>query len=330
MRHRVSVFIPTFNREDLVAEAIQSILTQDIEEAIEIIIIDDASTDRTAEVIEELLRTYSGKHKVVFVRSEENKGFEQYNELIRLAAGEFIVVAHSDDIAEPHRVRRLFELYQTYGIGTYFSNAMTVDGDGNSLGLYVDEEKDELGGLDGIIEVELLIKNPWNKHMLGATMAFHRAILEDFPPIDGDHVYSNGEDSVFGLRGALIGVSYYHRDPLVKYRVHQESLTGIAVDSGSVDMAITESAMTDRMRSRAVGVDDIKHLSMAEPTNNEFKRLRFIALDALAQSALRQSALKRKMIKSGQRQMWITEEEYRQRLHQIGRTASKAKIEDVQ
>ena len=41
MRHRVSVFIPTFNREDLVAEAIQSILTQDIEEAIEIIIIDE-------------------------------------------------------------------------------------------------------------------------------------------------------------------------------------------------------------------------------------------------------------------------------------------------
>lgn len=330
MRYRISVFIPTYNREDLVTEAVQSILEQDIDEAIEVIIIDDASTDRTVEVIDDLLRTYTGKHNVIFVRSEENTGFEQYNEFLRRATGEFFVVAHSDDIAEPHRVRKLFELYQNYGIGTYFSNSMTIDEDGNELGLYVDANKDEHSGVDGLVEIEALIKNPWNVHMLGATMAFHRAVLEDFPPINGDHIHSNGEDSIFGLRGALIGVCFYHSGPLLKYRVHRNSLTGMANDSGSVDMAITESTMTDRLRCRAVSVDDIKHLCMVEPDNAEFKRWRIVALDALAQAALRHAALKRKLAKSGQRQMWIPEAEYRARLHRIGRTANEVPGNDAE
>ena len=99
----VSTVIPVFNRPQLLQEAVESVLTQ-THRSIEIIIVDDGSTDETPRVGEQLEQQYPGIVK--FVR-KGNSGPGPTREAGRLLArGEFIQYLDSDDLLRP----RKFEL----------------------------------------------------------------------------------------------------------------------------------------------------------------------------------------------------------------------------
>jgi GT2 family glycosyltransferase len=86
----VSVVIPTYNREKLVGAAIDSVLRQSYQ-PVEIIVVDDGSTDRTREVVE----AYGAPVRYVY---QPNSGVATArNTGLRLANGEFIALLDSDD-----------------------------------------------------------------------------------------------------------------------------------------------------------------------------------------------------------------------------------------
>jgi glycosyltransferase involved in cell wall biosynthesis len=86
----VSVIIPTFNRATLIARALESVLSQDYT-PIELIIVDDGSTDQTGEI----LQKYSAK---IHYHYQGNSGVSAArNAGIRLSRGEFIAFLDSDD-----------------------------------------------------------------------------------------------------------------------------------------------------------------------------------------------------------------------------------------
>jgi glycosyltransferase involved in cell wall biosynthesis len=90
----VSTIIPVFNRPKMVVEAIQSVLAQDYR-PIEIIVVDDGSTDDTANVLAEMERDHS---EIIFLQ-QQNKGPGAARELGRQrAAGEYIQYLDSDDL----------------------------------------------------------------------------------------------------------------------------------------------------------------------------------------------------------------------------------------
>lgn len=96
---RVSVIVPNFNYRNCLDRRIQSILAQTYNDY-EILILDDCSTDGSAEVIE----LYKDNPKVSGVfYNEKNSGsaFKQWKKGIDLAAGELIWIAESDDFCEP-------------------------------------------------------------------------------------------------------------------------------------------------------------------------------------------------------------------------------------
>jgi len=87
----ISIIIPAFNAERFLAEAIESILSQDIE-PIEIVVVDDGSTDRTAEV------AASYGHRVRCI-SQVNKGPPAArNRGLSVATGEVIGFCDADDV----------------------------------------------------------------------------------------------------------------------------------------------------------------------------------------------------------------------------------------
>jgi hypothetical protein len=91
----VTVFIPVFNREKYVAEAIQSILDQTFTD-FELLIIDDGSTDKTREVIQ----TFNDQRLRVY-HNETNQGLQAVaNNAIYLARGRYFARLDSDDVAE--------------------------------------------------------------------------------------------------------------------------------------------------------------------------------------------------------------------------------------
>ncbi|MGR3811688.1 glycosyltransferase family 2 protein [Jiulongibacter sp. NS-SX5] len=95
----VSVILPNYNHSAYLDRRVESILNQTFQD-FELIILDDASTDDSLEV----LRKYKEHPKVkAIVSSESNSGstFIQWEKGLKMAKGNFIWIAESDDIAEP-------------------------------------------------------------------------------------------------------------------------------------------------------------------------------------------------------------------------------------
>ena len=91
----VSICIPTYNRAGIVGDAIRSALSQTYP-ALEVLVVDNASSDNTAEVVALFKDT-----RLRFVRNEENLGlFGNFNRCIELARGEIIHILNSDDIIQ--------------------------------------------------------------------------------------------------------------------------------------------------------------------------------------------------------------------------------------
>jgi len=93
-----SVIIPNYNHADFLRERIDSVLAQTLAPA-ELIILDDASTDNSREIIE----SYRDDPRVTHIICNENNSgspFKQWKKGIIQATGEWIWIAESDDIAD--------------------------------------------------------------------------------------------------------------------------------------------------------------------------------------------------------------------------------------
>jgi glycosyltransferase involved in cell wall biosynthesis len=102
----VSVVIPAFNRERFVAEALESVVAQEYR-PIEVIVVDDGSTDATAEV--------AGTFSDVVVIRQENRGpGAARNTGLARATGSFITFMDSDDVMSPRRLVAQVEHLRTH------------------------------------------------------------------------------------------------------------------------------------------------------------------------------------------------------------------------
>ena len=94
MKSTVSLLIPVYNSEDYLRDALDSVEKQDYEN-LEIIILDDGSTDSSPFII----ATYKEKDPRIIVERGENRGIGRgRNRLLSLSSGEFVFFLDSDDI----------------------------------------------------------------------------------------------------------------------------------------------------------------------------------------------------------------------------------------
>jgi glycosyltransferase involved in cell wall biosynthesis len=97
MNSLVSIITPTYNHEKFIAECIESVLAQTYPHW-EMIIIDDASTDKTPYIVEE----YAKKdERIKFIRHQKNWGIyrlaDTYNQALELSKGDYIAILEGDD-----------------------------------------------------------------------------------------------------------------------------------------------------------------------------------------------------------------------------------------
>lgn len=100
---KISIIIPTYNRGDLILKSINSILNQTYND-IEILIIDDGSTDQTENIINSL-----GNNKIKYIKTTGNKGacFAR-NIGIKKATGKYISFQDSDDFYHYDKLERQY------------------------------------------------------------------------------------------------------------------------------------------------------------------------------------------------------------------------------
>lgn len=123
----ISVVMPAYNHERFVAETIDSVLCQTWKN-LELIIIDDGSTDSTAEII----KAYDDP-RVQYYYQENQDAFNALNNGMAKATGEYIAIINSDDVYHCNRFERLISMMQEQQAVCAFSNVSPIDADSKPL-----------------------------------------------------------------------------------------------------------------------------------------------------------------------------------------------------
>src|SRR5687767_10934969 len=100
--YMISVVMPAYNSEQFIGEAIQSILHQTFK-IFEFNIVDDGSTDRTAEIVDSYIKEDS---RLKIIRADHRGVSNAINLGVEHAKYDWVAIMHADDIALPHRLEK--------------------------------------------------------------------------------------------------------------------------------------------------------------------------------------------------------------------------------
>jgi glycosyltransferase involved in cell wall biosynthesis len=128
MNEMVSIVVPVYNGEDLILETLESVRLQQYS-PIELIVVDDASSDRTASVVSEWVRSHNVEN-CTLISLEKNLGKSSaVNAAFNLFRGEYIMVLDSDDVLLPDAIgEEVRFLTQHQDVGMVFARAYAMKG----------------------------------------------------------------------------------------------------------------------------------------------------------------------------------------------------------
>lgn len=203
----VTVVIPTYNRANYVAETIESVLQQTYPK-IEIIVIDDGSTDDTSRTV----RFYAPRVRYVWQDNAERGASRNHG--LRLATGEFVSFLDSDDLWLPEKVREGVDFLKANPkVGLFCTNALQIDGKGRQLRVL------RMNGSSGHVTGKLLQNN-------FIIMATHLARTSAIRAIGGfreERELSGSEDWEMFVRLSLTTNIAHVPTVTTKVRTHPEN-----------------------------------------------------------------------------------------------------------
>jgi glycosyltransferase involved in cell wall biosynthesis len=232
---RVSVIIPTHNRSQLLRTAVQSVLAQTYP-AIEIIVVDDGSTDDTAAVIAE----YAGQVDCI---KQANQGVSAArNTGFRASSGEYVNFLDDDDTFMPTKIERQVAVLEAQPeAGLVHCGYQHVDEEGTVL--------DTTGLLpEGNVLEELVRECFLTVH----SPLIRRQCLAEVGLFDEDLGY--GEEWELFLRIALAGYPFACvQEPLCAYRVHRASKMTHTLRLERETLAVLDRVFANPQLPAAVG-----------------------------------------------------------------------------
>jgi glycosyltransferase involved in cell wall biosynthesis len=298
---KVSFALICYEQEEFVRDAVRAALAQDYE-PLEIVLSDDCSPDGTFDIIEEELAKYDGPHTLSINRNPTNLGSEHLDKVMTLVRGDFVVVAHGDDISMPHRTRRTVDAWIKHDVSLISSNAAIIDAEARPLGLLcnVDEDRE--------IPVEEIIDRGWNKTMLGATFSYHRDVFTRFEPLDR-RALAAGIDHIFPFRAALLKGMYYLSEPLVRWRRHGRNLTDAVGDKTSTELVWFETNAAYAVTAMIYVLEDLERFRKGRPQDARLAAVQKRFVRRILRSTREWSRYRNALILDGQRPTWVDKAE---------------------
>ncbi len=201
----ISVAMAAYNGERFIAEQLASILAQ-LRAGDEVIVVDDASTDRTLDVVASFQDS-----RVRVLRNQRNAGvFSTFERALLATRGEFVFLSDQDDVWLPGKVVEFMARFERDPeVMLVLSDAQVIDVAGRVVAPSFMALR---GGFRGSF-VSTLVRNRY----LGCTMALRRALLSTVLPIPRDVPM---HDMWFGSLAALEARVDFIDRPLMQYRRH--------------------------------------------------------------------------------------------------------------
>ncbi|GAB3163107.1 glycosyltransferase family 2 protein [Telluribacter humicola] len=213
MEPLVSVILPVYNQESYIAETIESILAQTYQH-FEILILDDGSTDQSAQVI----REYEKKDARIKAYYEKNAGRSKAtNKLVEKASGLLCALIDADDLMLPDRLEKQVAFHAQHPeLAASSCHCYYIDRKGKTMGTQVYTSLQTVDDCRNVLAKDQVVLCAYTGIMIAKS-----AFLE----VGGlDQKFWPCEDMEFVNRlinkGHLITII---QEPLMKYRVHPAS-----------------------------------------------------------------------------------------------------------
>lgn len=126
-RPKVSVVVPNFNHSKYLTERLRSIYGQTYEN-LEVILLDDASTDNSREVLLQFAEAHKEITKCEFNDTNSGSVFRQWSKGFELASGELVWIAESDDYCSPNFLEELVASFANPAVRLAFARTTFVRG----------------------------------------------------------------------------------------------------------------------------------------------------------------------------------------------------------
>lgn len=225
----VSVVIPTYNQEQFLADAIDSVIAQTYKHC-EIIVIDDGSTDGT--------HTLLKKYSEILVVEQENMGLSAArNAGIACVTGDYIALLDSDDLMQPDRIKtQLQQLQENPAIDVLYTAITVIDEKGDRLNTI----RREVVPVDQFLPLEFfrnLVPSP--STILAKSKVFQK---EPF-----NEAFRIGEDLEWIIRTAHRHTFHYLDAPLTLYRRHQKNISENLEELRKVELQILKQYGSDHI-----------------------------------------------------------------------------------
>lgn len=214
-----SVVIPNFNYAGFVGEAISSALALDWPEPIEVIVVDDASTDDSRAVID------SFGDKIIAICFEQNRGQrEACNAGFARSTGDVVIFLDSDDLLLPQAPGRIAEVWRS-GLSKVQYRLQRVDAEGHDFGSFPELRRTPTSS-DIATWYFATAAYPTPP---GSGNAFSRAFLERIMPL-GPEPDPRFTDSALLAAAPLFGDVLVINEPLAQYRYHGSNDSALSHD----------------------------------------------------------------------------------------------------
>ncbi|NLZ16293.1 MAG: glycosyltransferase [Desulfobulbaceae bacterium] len=291
----ISVVIPAYNHERFIGPAVESVLAQSLAD-LELIIIDDGSTDGTAQVIQ----SYQDS-RLHYTYQENQDAYNALNRGMGLAQGEYIAILNSDDVYTENRLERLLAEQRATNAQCLFSRVRLINDGGTLLGdpslwwnqWYEDAVRRYRSSQD--LYLAFLQRNVM---VTTSNLFLTRQAAEKVGGFSALR-YLHDYDYIFRVLLAFPGqVQFLHEEALLFYRIHGSN-------------TLSEAAITGRKQDQ-----DVIRKYMLARIPQEFHTMLHAGIDRLME-------LEQELMQEQQRRANLTPPALRTQLKQLARSSAR-------
>lgn len=229
----ISIILPVYNGEKYIQGAIQSVLEQTYQN-LELIIIDDGSTDKTKEVINGFV---DERIKYIYQNNKGQAGAR--NKGLEIAKGDFIGFIDADDIYEKNKLEEQIEIFkQDDSIDVVYNDVLVFSENREDYILKSEIEFENSNDFRAYVLFRQIVPSP-------ASMLIKRKIISD---IRFDENYRYTEDYKFVIDLASVGKFKYINKVLYKYRRHEKNVTNNHKEQVNCENEIIKKIGCDKIR----------------------------------------------------------------------------------
>ena len=217
----ISIALATYNGEKHLAAQLESLSRQTTLPS-ELVVTDDASVDRTRDIVGEFAVT--ALFPVRLHQNETRLGYRaNFMRAVALCGSDLIAFCDQDDVWDPEKISVMKEPFRDPDVLLAYHNATVMDKDGRPLGHFYQDRS-------GVERFAPLAPNPW-RLVPGLTQVFRRTLTKcSFLHSASIDPYSPAErlahDQWYLFLASVFGCTVHVSRPLVRYRQHGANAFG--------------------------------------------------------------------------------------------------------